>query len=398
MPAQPAPAPDKPQSVTLLCSRYHPERYGGVEERLWQITQALAKNDCDVQVITENRLGSPDTEQLGARLAVRRILPMDEGPLWRIYYAAKAYQWRKATAMYASGDVIWSTEPSMAVGALSVRPRRRVVFNPAACAAGMRSIWRLRPETDSMKVPHHLILLDKLAYWYADAVVMSSANVRDQFERAYGSRPGKVHVVPYAALASTDATPRTDARARFGIEPEAFCIGFVGRLDPCKDVPFLIDAIAGIADRDHIQLLLVGVGPDESRIRRKAEERGIAKHLIWAGRMDSPGDAYAAMDVLVLPSVYEAFGLVLLEAMAAGVPVIGRANNGTSVLTATAEIVPPTAGLVIRSDSVPDMTRALRLLLEDPVVRTTMGQEARRHASRRTWNDVAVDYLHVLKE
>jgi glycosyltransferase involved in cell wall biosynthesis len=323
---------------------------------------------------------------------------MDEGPLWRVYYVAKAYQWRKSMAMYASGDVIWSTEPSMAVGALSVRPRRRVVFNPAACAAGMRSIWRLRPETDSMRVPRHLIFLDKLAFQHADAVVVSSANVRDQFERAYGSRHGKVHVVPHAARASTDAAQRFDARARFGIEPEAFCIGFVGRLDPCKDVPFLIDAIAGMADREHIRLLLVGVGPDESRIRRKAEESGIAEHLVWAGRMDSPDDAYSAMDVLVLPSVYEAFGLVLLEAMAAGVPVIGRANNGTSVLTATAEIIPPTAGVVIPSDSVSDMTRALRLLQEDPVGRATMGEEARRHASRWTWNDVAVEYLRIFKE
>ena len=114
--------------------------------------------------------------------------------------------------------------------------------------------------------------------------------------------------------------------------------------------------------------------------------------------MDSPNDAYSAMDVLVLPSVYEAFGLVFLEAMAAGVPVIGRANNGTSVLTATAEIIPPTAGVVVPSDSVSDMTRALRLLQEDPVGRATMGEEARRLALRRTWNDVAVEYFHILNE
>jgi glycosyltransferase involved in cell wall biosynthesis len=382
-------------SLTFLCSRFRPERYGGVEERLWHITQALSNDDVPVEVITENRGGFPETEQFGPLLSVRRIRPLDEGRLWRIYYAVKAYQWRAAAARLVSGSVIWATEPSMAVGALTVVPRRPVVFNPAACAAGMRSIWRLRPEVDSMNVPRHLIMLDRLAYRFSDAVVVSSVNVQAQFERAYGARTGAVQVVPHAVESPAEVPARASVRSRFGMASDTFCVGFVGRLDPCKDVPFLIEAVARMADRRNVRLLFVGVGPDEARIRRKAQESGLQDHVIWTGQLSELAEAYAAMDVLVLPSVYEAFGLVLLEAMVMGVPAIARASNATSVLTASSEIIPPSAGIVVPADGLAELTNALEMLQRDPATRVSMGQEARRVALQWNWRDVAREYARI---
>jgi glycosyltransferase involved in cell wall biosynthesis len=259
----------------------------------------------------------------------------------------------------------------------------------------MRSIWRLRPEVGSMNVPRHLIMLDRLAYRFSDAVVVSSGNVQAQLERAYGARPGAVRVVPHAVDAPAEVPARASVRSRFGMAPDTFCVGFVGRLDPCKDVPFLIEAVARMADRKNVRLLFVGVGPDEARIRGKAQESGLQDHVIWTGQLHELAEAYTAMDVLVLPSVYEAFGLVLLEAMVRGVPAIARASNGTSVLTASDEIIPPSAGVVVPADGLRELTNALEMLQRNPATRASMGQEARRVALKWNWSDVAREYARI---
>ena len=77
----------KDLNVVVLASRFRPERYGGVEERLWRFTNALARSGVHVQVVTENRLGAPETETFEPGLDVRRIRAIDSGPFWRAYFA-----------------------------------------------------------------------------------------------------------------------------------------------------------------------------------------------------------------------------------------------------------------------------------------------------------------------
>jgi glycosyltransferase involved in cell wall biosynthesis len=270
-----------------------------------------------------------------------------------------------------------------------------VTFNAAACAAGMRHIWKRRPEVDSMNVPRHLVWLDWLAYHYADAVVVSSHNIRGQFERFYGTR-ANVYVIPYAEDPLERPLDRGRARDRFGLLATDFTIGFIGRLDPCKDVPFLLRALTALPLRPTDRLLIIGTGPDEARIRKIATDLRIAEHLVWAGQQDSAQEALAAMDVLVLPSVYEAFGLVQLEAMAAGIPVIARKSNEDTVFTAASEVVPPEAGIVIPPDDERSLAEALALLRSDPMKRQELGAGGQRLVSQRNWDDVAREMLPIL--
>jgi glycosyltransferase involved in cell wall biosynthesis len=245
-----------------------------------------------------------------------------------------------------------------------------------------------------MHVPRHLLWVDRAAYKFADAVVVSSRNVEMQFRRFYGTGPA-VHVHPHATDASTIHTNRVDARAAFGIAEQAFCVGFVGRLDPCKDLPFLVEAFARTDLDPADRLLILGTGPDEARVKQMASQRGLTNQIVWAGRVDEPATAYSAMDVLVLPSVYEAFGLVLLEAMAAGLPVVGRADDGETVFTATSDIVSEESGFVIPANGCPALVEVLRFLKRNPDRRREMGQAARRRALSRTWDDMARECIAV---
>jgi glycosyltransferase involved in cell wall biosynthesis len=100
----------------------------------------------------------------------------------------------------------------------------------------------------------------------------------------------------------------------------------------------------------------------------------------------------------VLPSVYEAFGLVLVEAMSVGTPVITRADDGETVFTASSEIVTPESGIVVPSNDVEALADALRLLRDSPDLRARLGVGAKRTVSRRSWDDLAKEYVSMITD
>ena len=111
---------------------------------------------------------------------------------------------------------------------------------------------------------------------------------------------------------------RIEKRKQLGIGKE-FVIGSVGRLEEEKNYLFMIDVLAEfIKTNKQCRLLLVGDGSQRKRIEEKAARHGIRNYLIMIGRTQYPEEYYSAMDVFVLPSLYEGFGLVNIEAQVAG--------------------------------------------------------------------------------
>ncbi|MDH3980199.1 MAG: glycosyltransferase [Gammaproteobacteria bacterium] len=117
-----------------------------------------------------------------------------------------------------------------------------------------------------------------------------------------------------------------DFRAAQGIPADAFVVGHLGRLAPEKNLEFLAMAVAGfLKSAPNAHFLLVGEGPSASAIRAVFEHKGVIERLHHTGILKSPElmDAYHAMDVFAFASRSETQGMVLTEAMAAGVPVVG---------------------------------------------------------------------------
>lgn len=122
-------------------------------------------------------------------------------------------------------------------------------------------------------------------------------------------------------------TPDTEARIREDVAWPWDADGvptvvFVGRLEKVKRVDLLVDAFAMIRARIESRLLIVGAGPLEGRIRQQVDARGLAPHSALVGYRANPLPYVRRSDVLVLPSDYEGFGLVLVEAMACGTQVV----------------------------------------------------------------------------
>ncbi|WP_308367211.1 MULTISPECIES: glycosyltransferase [unclassified Microbulbifer] len=122
------------------------------------------------------------------------------------------------------------------------------------------------------------------------------------------------------------------ARARFGIPESALLLGHLGRLAPEKNLEFLAGAVAEFMQENTIaHFLIVGSGPTTEQLTGQFAARGLADRLHMPGTLqgEAQRDAYAAMDAFVFASTSETQGMVLTEAMAAGVPVIALDANGT---------------------------------------------------------------------
>ncbi len=135
-----------------------------------------------------------------------------------------------------------------------------------------------------------------------------------------------------------DEEYRRRYRREFNLPDDALVLGSVGRLAPIKGYDRLISVVADVRQRlqqmtnpgaDNLYLLLVGDGPERAALERLAMEYGVSDRIRFAGYRDDARDLFSAMDVFVLPSRGEGLSLALLEAMAAGVPVMATDTGET---------------------------------------------------------------------
>jgi len=162
-------------------------------------------------------------------------------------------------------------------------------------------------------------------------------------------------------------------------------IGYVGRLAPQKRAGLLVQAFGRMLQA--AGLVVVGDGPDAARVRRLAASSARADRITLAGFVQHtavPG-VLASLDVLVLPSVYEEMGSVLVEAMAAGLPVVASDVGGIPEVVRHGE-----TGLLVPPGDVDALTAALDRLVADPELRARLAAGARACAADYSWPSLAV--------
>lgn len=169
----------------------------------------------------------------------------------------------------------------------------------------------------------------------SDATVAVSAKVRKLLVE-WGVPGAKIRVIPNGLdpeRFAFDPEAREHLRKELGIPEDGFVLGSVGRLHAPKRYDHLVRAATPLL-REDAWLLLVGDGPERSRLMRLAQESGISRRVIFAGERDDVPRLLSAMDLFVSPSEEETFGLAILEAAAAGLRVVAAdcpALDGTSL-------------------------------------------------------------------
>ena len=214
-----------------------------------------------------------------------------------------------------------------------------------------------------------------------DALIVPSRAMRERLAQYGVRRP--MHVlptgIPLARFAGGDGAA---FRARFGIAPGRPTVAYVGRVAFEKNIDFLLRAIA-LARRSVPELLLVvtGEGPALKSLKRLARRLRIEDNVLFVGYLDRRSglvDGYCAADAFVFASRTETQGLVLLEAMALGVPVVSTAVMGTR------DILDAGRGALVSPDNEEDFASQMVRLLQNGELRARLALEARDYAQE--WN------------
>ncbi len=214
-----------------------------------------------------------------------------------------------------------------------------------------------------------------------DRLIVPSSAMREALQ-GYGVRtaitvlPTGIENEPLAPPAAAEAF-----RRRHAIPVEAPLLLYVGRLAGEKNIELLIDMLpAVLAARPDTVLAIAGEGPARSRLERRVTGAGLGASTRFIGYMRRDGElqsAYRAADLFVFASKSETQGLVLLEALDQGTPVVAVAEMGTR------DVLDPEGGCVIAPDDPPGFAAAVTGLLDRPDLREAMGRSARRYA--RDW-------------
>lgn len=223
---------------------------------------------------------------------------------------------------------------------------------------------------------------------WIDDVVVNAESLRVPFMASLppGARL-RVHVIPNGVAARAADMTRSEARAALGIPDDAFVIGTVARLVKQKRLDRLIEATAAL---DGVHAVIAGDGYQRQQLEQLAESCGVAGRVHFTGHREDVGNVHRALDVYVVSSDQEGMSSGMLEAMAAGLPVVSTAVSG-AVEALEAE---PPCGIVTLFDAAA-IAQAIRRLHDAPLL-DAYGRAAAATAQSRYGFDAMVDRWETL--
>ena len=245
----------------------------------------------------------------------------------------------------------------------------------------------------------------------ADRLIAATQAEVAQLQWLYQADQRKIVVIPPGVDTSHFyPIPVDEAKAFIGIPPCDRSLLFVGRIEPLKGIDTLIEALA-ILRRQQVYVCLTVIGgepqadpqkdaPEMARLRALLAEFSqsdpcLEDLVAFLGKrgQDTLPYYYSAAEAVVMPSYYESFGMVALEAMACGTPVVASEVGGLAFLVQDGE-----TGFTVPAGDAQALASALKLLLDDHALRERMGQQAASLAQEYSWNKIADRMLAVYRE
>ncbi len=242
----------------------------------------------------------------------------------------------------------------------------------------------------------------------ADRIIAATLAEQAQLEWLYKVDTRKVTVIPPGVDTSHFyPIPADEARQYIGLTPDARMILFVGRIEPLKGVATLIKAVACLRLKnlkEPVHLAVIGGDPEAApaeiseemvRLQKLCDDLTVGKMVVFLGKrgQDTLPYYYSAAEVVVMPSHYESFGLVALEAMACGTPVIASQVGGLAFL-----VQDGVTGYTVPAEDDDALCERLTAILGDESLRQRMGRNASKYARNYDWEKIAKQIVRVYKE
>ncbi|MDX2161512.1 MAG: glycosyltransferase family 4 protein [bacterium] len=239
---------------------------------------------------------------------------------------------------------------------------------PAAKLAGVRRVVTSRHNDDAFRRQPHWRAIHAAQWRMVDQGIAISDAIRAFSIAVESAPPSKITRIHYGLPSAPPAAP-PDLRAALGIPPGTPLIGMVGRVTAQKGMRYGLIGFLQAADTfPDAHLVIVGDGDERAALESLVADRMDAKNVHFLGWRADAAALMGAFDVFLMPSLWEGFGLVLLEAMAAGKPVIASRASAIPEI-----VVDGATGLLVPPRDPDAITAALRHLLADAGLRAQMG-------------------------
>lgn len=263
----------------------------------------------------------------------------------------------------------------------------------ARTSAEMEGMYRINGELDVMKT--------------ADCIITATPAERSQIEYLYKTSINTIKVIPPGVdTGHFYPIPPDEAKEAIEIPTDHRMLLFVGRIERLKGIETLIKAIAILYDSGFLKecphyLTIIGGNPDDThedlnsemhRLKDLSKEYNIEDLIIFLGKrsQDSLPYYYSAAEVVIMPSHYESFGMVALEAMACGTPVIASQVGGLAYLVKDGE-----TGMVVPNDDPQALADSLKKVLCRKGIRNELSANAARYAKEYDWEIIASQVINV---
>jgi glycogen(starch) synthase len=386
--------------VLILSWEYPPLIEGGLARHVRKLAENLATLGVEVHVLTRGREESPP-EELREGVTLHRVRePKRPGELTEFITWVEHMN----TDMLAAGvelgdrfafDLVHGHDWLVAAAGdhLAKRFDTPMIVTIHATEYGRHQGWvDKQPQS-------HIHGIERWMANRAERVIACSSYMRDHVSDVYGIEEERITVIPNG-IDPSDLQPFDEAemrrlRGEFA-RPDEKLVLLVGRLVYEKGFQFALEAMPRvIAELGNVRFMVAGSGTHEQQLRAQATQLGLDEHgtfLGWIGD-DVLHTLYRIADLTVVPSIYEPFGLVALEAMASGCPCLVADTGGLREVVRHEEV-----GLRFESrdpDSLAEF--AIRLLSDDDLSRR-MVAEAYGHVRSFDWVDVAVQTLDVYEQ
>ena len=225
----------------------------------------------------------------------------------------------------------------------------------------------------------------------ADRIIVASAHEKHLLSALYGADGARIDIVPCGVdLDRFFPMDKEAARRQLRLRNGERIILFVGRIEPLKGIDILIGAAVQLHEHENFRVLIVG-GDERAQaqvqaLRDQAARLGVDHHVSFVGAVDHQDLPlyYNAADVCVVPSYYESFGLVAVESMACGTPVVASRVGGLTSTIADGE-----TGYLIPWRCPEPFAERLELLLDNDELRASFGKAGREAVERYRWANVA---------
>lgn len=234
-------------------------------------------------------------------------------------------------------------------------------------------IITMSPKLDRLRFHTYRLVERTFAHWTDALITVSPDEKRHLLELGFDAE--RIYCIPNG-IAWETSTKRDVVRSTLGLRPEQILIGFLGRFTSQKNPRLLINAFAQIAERQPAAMLaMVGWGEMEPELRGLATKHGLQNRIIWPGFQPAE-KILPAFDIFALSSSYEAMPYVLLEALAAGLPIVATRVGGTELTVESDH-----NGLLVEDFLPGSFAATLETLLNDADLRRRMG-EASYHKAK----------------